>query len=639
MATPRNRCGLNPLFRFFDEQTADMDDFKTLIAYSRKNALRRLIRCLFAENILDRSALSFAAEGNQATYPLKGGRAHLVFCEIAKGPADTLVNDGEVVLLTHEGTRQVITHHQDMLDVLRDSFDFEPTDEGVAGLKSDMENSLTNDAHARQHRQQWNARLQQAARDQGLDSFTDYLRQHAKTKDAAILLDQWGSLEGHPYYPTWKSRPGLTDAEVEELSPEFNAQVPLRIASLRADHAISESMPHVRSYPDWFASNFPAQWAQWKASLNSKGLDESQWLPLPIHTWHLQAYVLKTFAVEIEEGILITDGPDITTLPTMSYRTMMPVLDHCAPLIKLPIAVWMTSELRSLQAKSIHMGPRISTVISSILEEENGFAQRLEIFAEEIGVRYKNAVTQDDHPGRHLSVVYRASKAAFERHDDRLPITVASLFTRLPGNGRPLFTDLIERDGVRAQAGQVENWYREYARVVTQPVVAIYLLYGIGLEAHQQNTMVLFSPDGQARSLLIRDFGDGRTYAPLLQARGYSLQPHVQPGILPTVFSGDIEPVRMFVLDATYLTHLHEMALWLTKEYGLNNTRLWQVLREETDLAFEAVRDRVEPALWEAEHNAFVEDPWPTRSLLRMHLMQYSNYRLQHTLTNPLASV
>jgi siderophore synthetase component len=42
----------------------------------------------------------------------------------------------------------------------------------------------------------------------------------------------------------------------------------------------------------------------------------------------LQAYVLKTFAAEIEAGILITDGPDIATLPTMSYRTMMPVLDR-----------------------------------------------------------------------------------------------------------------------------------------------------------------------------------------------------------------------------------------------------------------------------------------------------------------------
>lgn len=616
-----------------------MDDFKTLIAYSRKNAMRRLVRCLFAENILDRAALSFSVEGNQATYPLKGGRAHLAFSDIAKGPADTVVNDGDVVLVTDEDVRQLITSHQDMLDVLRDSFDFAPTDEGVAGLKSDMENSLSNDAHARQHRQHWNARLQQATKDAGLDSFTDYLRQHAKTKDAAILLDQWGSLEGHPYYPTWKARPGLTDEEVEQLSPEFNAQVPLRIAALRADNAKSESMPHVIDYRAWFAEHFPTQWAQWKASLNSKGLDENQWLPLPIHSWHLQAYVLETFAQEIADGILITDGPDLPTLPTMSYRTMMPVLDESAPLIKLPIAVWMTSELRSLQAKSIHMGPRISTVISKILETENGFDQRLEIFPEEIGVRYKNAVTQDDHPGRHLSVVYRASAPAFERNDECLPITVASLFTRLPGSGRPLFTDLIERDGVRANAAQVESWFREYAKVVTHPVVAIYLMYGIGLEAHQQNTMVLFSPDGKARSLLIRDFGDGRTYAPLLEGRGYSLQPHVQPGILPTVFSADIEPVRMFVLDAAFLTHLHEMALWLTKEYAFNNTRLWQILREETDLAFEAVRDRVAADVWETEHKAFVEEPWPTRSLLRMHLMQYSNYRLQHTLTNPLASV
>lgn len=616
-----------------------MDDLKTLIAYSRKNAMRRLVRCLFAENILDRAALSFSVEGNQATYSLKGGRAHLAFSDIAKGPADTVVNDGDLVLVTDEGVRQVITSHQDMLDVLRDSFDFAPTDEGVAGLKSDMENSLTNDAHARQHRQHWNARLAQAAKDQGLHSFTDYLRQHAKTKDAAILLDQWGSLEGHPYYPTWKARPGLTDEEVEQLSPEFNAQVPLRIAALRADNAKSESMPHVIDYRAWFAEHFPTQWAQWKASLNSKGLDENQWLPLPIHSWHLQAYVLETFAQEIADGILITDGPDLPTLPTMSYRTMMPVLDESAPLIKLPIAVWMTSELRSLQAKSIHMGPRISTVISKILETENGFDQRLEIFPEEIGVRYKNAVTQDDHPGRHLSVVYRASAPAFERNDECLPITVASLFTRLPGSGRPLFTDLIERDGVRANAAQVESWFREYAKVVTHPVVAIYLMYGIGLEAHQQNTMVLFSPDGKARSLLIRDFGDGRTYAPLLEGRGYSLQPHVQPGILPTVFCGDIEPVRMFVLDAAFLTHLHEIALWLTKEYGFNNTRLWKILREETDLAFEAVRDRVAADVWETEHKAFVEEPWPTRSLLRMHLMQYSNYRLQHTLTNPLASV
>jgi len=56
-----------------------MDDLNTLIAYSRKNALRRLIRCLFAENILDRSALAFTHDGQQATYPLKQNGAQLFF--------------------------------------------------------------------------------------------------------------------------------------------------------------------------------------------------------------------------------------------------------------------------------------------------------------------------------------------------------------------------------------------------------------------------------------------------------------------------------------------------------------------------------------------------------------------------------
>ncbi|MFP3561891.1 ferric iron reductase, partial [Paraburkholderia sp. SIMBA_049] len=80
--------------------------------------------------------------------------------------------------------------------------------------------------------------------------------------------------------------------------------------------------------------------------------------------------------------------------------------------------------------------------------------------------------------------------------------------------------------------------------------------------------------DGTPRSLLIRDFGDGRTYAPLLAERGHEIKPYVHPGILPTVFSEDIEPVRAFVLDACFVCHLHEIALLLTEEYGLAQSRL-----------------------------------------------------------------
>ena len=134
----------------------------------------------------------------------------------------------------------------------------------------------------------------------------------------------------------------------------------------------------------------------------------------------------------------------------------------------------------------------------------------------------------------------------------------------------------------------------------------------------------------------MRDFGDGRTYEPLLSARGHEIKPYVHPGILPTVFSDDIEPVRSFVIDACFVCHLHELALLLTSEYELAQWRLWKILYEETAAAFDAVAPRVAKTLWQTERAAFLENPWPTRSVLRMHLLKYSNYRLQHYLPNPL---
>lgn len=608
------------------------------LAYSRQNALKRLIRCLFAEAILDRRMLMRSPDGNSAWLPLWRQNAILYFPEIWFAPAWTVINHGPVMLLSGDSSQKLIADHAELIDLLRDSFDFVPSEEGLAGLKADMENSVRNDVEARRARAAWNARVEQEMHSTGVSNLPDYLRSRHSPRDAAIFLDQWGALEGHPYYPTWKARPGLSAEEVARLSPEFDAQVELRIAALRADMAHVETVPHVAGYRDWFAAHFPELWRNWQAGLEARGLVEADWLPLPVHGWHLEAFVRETYAAEIAEGALVVDGPDLLTRPSMSFRTMMPGEPADAPFIKLPIAVWMTSEQRSLQAKSIHMGPRISAVISAILDAENGFDNRLAIFPEEVGLHYRHAIRQDDAPGRHLSVVYRSTRTAFSLPDGSLPVTVATLFTGLPGTGRPFITALIEGDGPRASQAAVEDFFRDYARAVTRPVVAIYLLYGIALEAHQQNTTVVFDAGNRPTRLLIRDFGDGRTFAPWLNERGYALEPYLYPGILPTVFSEDVEPVRMFVLDAAFVSHLHEVALVLSNEYGFQGTRLWQILREETEAAFDMVMERVELGRWEREREAFLEEPWPTRSLIRMHMQKYADYRVQHDLKNPLAT-
>lgn len=609
------------------------------LALARRNALRRLVRCLFAENIIDKSLLIYAPQGQGAWLPLWQSHALLFFENLWAAPANTFINRGAITLIEGGGVRTAIETAEELIQLLRPHFDFAPADEGVSGLKADIANSVANDALARIYRDAWNSGLRRMVEEAGAAGFLDGLRKTSSPREAAVLLDQWGALEGHPFYPTWKSKPDLSPEEVARFSPEFNARVPVRIGALRADMAYQERMPQVADYREWFAERFPAPWMEWKAGLHARGLETKDWLPLPIHAWHLEHYVKREYAAEIAEGILIPDGPDIETLPTMSFRTMAPAADGAATFIKLPVALWLTSEQRSLQAKSIHMGPRISTLIKRILEAENGFGGTLDIFPEEVAFHYRHALRQEDRPGRHLSVAYRDCREAFERTDGLLPVTVAALFTASPADGRPLVTELIEQGLGKASAAQVERWFRQYARTVIHPVAGIYLLYGIGLEAHQQNTTVLFDAGGEARSLLIRDFGDGRTYAPLLTARGYELKPYVHPGILPTVFTDDIEPVRTFVIDACFVCHLHELALLLTSEYGLAPTRLWEILRGETERVFDAYAPRLPAGLLQAERAAFLEQPWPTRSVLRMHLLKYANYRLQHALPNPLLPV
>ncbi|HTI18031.1 MAG TPA: IucA/IucC family protein [Trinickia sp.] len=606
---------------------------------SHCNAITRLVRCFFAEGIVDKAALVFAPEGTGAWLPLWHRHALLFFSDLWRAPADTFVHRGTIMLIEDNGRRTMIERPAQLIDLLLPSFDFSPSAEGIDGLKRDVENSVENDALARVHRAQWDAELREKISEARATGFLDYLRHCSTLPEAALLLDRWGSLEGHPFYPTWKSKPDLTPAEVASLSPEFDSIVSVRVAALRADMAYLERMPHVGHYHDWFAGHFPQVWAQWKARLNARQLDERQWLPLPIHSWHLEHFVRREYAAEIDEGILVVDGPNIDTLPTMSFRTMMPRLPGPVPFFKLPIALWLTSEQRSLQAKSIHMGPRISSVIERILTEESGFNGNLEIFPEEVAFHYKHAVKQDDRPGRYLSVAFRSSKVAFDRSDDLLPVTVAALFTRSPVDRRPLMTELIEQGGTRASTQAVEQFFRAYAQTVTHPVIGIYLRYGIALEAHQQNTSVLFARDGTPQRLLIRDFGDGRTFAPLLAARGYEIKPYVHPGILPTVFDHDISLVRSLVLNACFVCHLHEIALMLTQEYGFASNRLWEVLREETGRTFDRFASGVDHQLWQTERTAFLDEPWPARSVLRMHLLSYSDYRLEHTLSNPLRPV
>ncbi|MGX8894834.1 IucA/IucC family protein, partial [Enterobacter cloacae] len=79
----------------------------------------------------------------------------------------------------------------------------------------------------------------------------------------------------------------------------------------------------------------------------------------------------------------------------------------------------------------------------------------------------------DDTEGKFLSVVFRDTQA-WERNDNLIAITVASLFTELPHKPQPLISELIALSG-----DLPETWFRNYTKVILKPVLAMYLIYGI----------------------------------------------------------------------------------------------------------------------------------------------------------------
>lgn len=619
-------------------------DTRTITPSLRKaaiaNAINRLVRCLFAERLLAPEALLWSRNSQQAWLPLWNTRRVLHFKHLHAAPAGTLQNRGEIEILDANGAIVLIDHPDALLAEVAGALAITPAPDGLEVLSRDINDSINNDILARKHRQIWTQDLSGKIAQADATDFIDYLYSHLPAHQAAMLLDQWGALEGHPFYPTWKAKPNLQPDEVAALSPEFGAKVPLRIAALRKDWAYVEKMPHVGDYNSWFESAFPELYEKWSNHLIEIGKTPHDWLPLPIHGWHLEHFVTQEFAPEIADGILLLDGPQIVTSPSMSFRTMLPDEARLRPFIKLPVAIWLTSEQRSLQAKSIHMGPRLSTLISTILQNEKEIGAQLEIFTEELGAILHDPATGDEHRGRFLSVVYRNAEP-LRRADGKYAITVAALLSASPSNGQPILCELIARyckhHKDRELIENVRSFFKRYTEIVVRPALAMYLLYGIAFEAHQQNATILFDPSGAADKLIIRDFGDGRSYAPLLEARGYHLKPFQRAGILPTTFDGDISLVRSFLIDACFICHLHEIALCLTQHYGIDNDDLWMVIKEVTEQAFDTVRPRVtSEAFWQEERQALLEKPWPTRSVLTMHLQRYKDYRVEHLLPNPL---
>lgn len=589
---------------------------------ARKRCLQRTVQALFREKLLLEEHL--ITEGAIAWLPLWSQQGVLRFDGLQIGRIGNCELLGSVSFYKTGARPLAIATASALLACVAPSVSGQASADDLQRLMRELDNSVENDALCLNFRRTWRNALAGIAGGEG--NFLAALRA-AHLDNPALLLEQWGTL-GHPWHPTYKTKLGLTAEDVVALSPEFNPTLRIPVAALREDKAVV-TFAQEGDYRHWFAHTYPDVFRQWEARLQESGEQPDRWLPLPLHPYQARQLIPQTFAAELAAGdLLLLPGLDFPASPTMSFRTVVPDGSPALPHMKLPVSLRLTSVQRTVSPKSAVMGPRLTRLLRTIVAREHGFGGVLDIVEEMVGVHYIDPEKNDDR-ARHLAVLFRSNPMA-KCTDALFPVPVGCLFADSPIGGRPLVADLVA-NAFGDHADGALRFFRRYVETVMSATLGAYLLYGIAFEAHQQNSFIMVDRHFLPVRLLVRDFGDLRVHAPTLHHAGHALAAYREGH---TVFDAN-EPVRDKLLHAVMLCHLSELALLLARTYTVPEDRFWQLLRRETEHAFDRLQTRTESQRWATERHALLEADWPAKSFLRMRFSDTSDDVHGH-MPNPL---
>ncbi|MER6126082.1 IucA/IucC family protein [Streptomyces sp. NPDC001795] len=141
-------------------------------------------------------------------------------------------------------------------------------------------------------------------------------------------------VDGHPYHPNCRSRPGFSVAEQLAYGPEHRPSV--RLGLVAVDDCLLRG-----------------KWPEW--------LWDGERALIPVHPWQT-AHVL---------GIPAQDGP--VAHPLMSLRTL--ALPDDGPHVKTALSARLTSSVRDISVQSVERSPAVSEFVESIAARTDGLLQ------------------------------------------------------------------------------------------------------------------------------------------------------------------------------------------------------------------------------------------------------------------------
>ncbi|MFD7032380.1 IucA/IucC family protein [Streptomyces sp. NPDC059917] len=292
----------------------------------------------------------------------------------------------------------------------------------------------------------------------------------------AVEVWEWEQrvVDGHPYHPNCRYRPGFSVAEELAHAPEHRPVVTLGLRAVRADASLVTGA--------------------WPAALR-----DGARILIPVHPWQA-AHVPGLPGAAVTGGAGGVSG--FPAHPLMALRSLAPVaggpLDGWAPggttpQVKTALSTRLTSSVRDVSAYSIETAQVVSAFATSLAARLDG---RLHV------TRTLGAVTAHSPD---LAAVLREPP---ERYADA-------------GAG-----ERVVPVGALGGTGWARSpaWRADFARLALSVCLRV-LDLGVALEAHGQNLLVVLSPTGEPLRLVYRDLADIRISPARLAAHGIPAPP------------------------------------------------------------------------------------------------------------------
>lgn len=486
-------------------------------------------------------------------------------------------------------------------------------------LHEELNESIANQALALAYQDQWHKRIRQQAK--GYPSLWTWLLECFNQQQTLDFLEQWGCM-GHPSHPNFRAKIGFNRKEVVQYSPEFNSEVTIFWAALHHSLAFTSTS---KSVFHWlFSNHFPKEYSLWSESLRFKKLNPEDYYPLPIHPWQW-ANKLQTLAKPLFEGNQFIVNPVYQqTKPSMSFRTMMPLAKH-GPHLKLAVGVHTTSSMRTVSPASVSNSSTLSQWLNELLAQNQYYKGRLFLARDLAGINALHPSIPDNEK-KHLALIVRENPLQWIRLNQKL-VPLASLFKQSPISQKSLLSELID-----LSQDNPLSYFTDYCRCVLESQLHLLLRYGVALEAHQQNTLVIFQAN-RLSGLVIRDLGGIKICSHPLYDK--VMKPTLHPD--STIICSGLSELTNKFIHGNLLSNLAYGIECLSVDYKLHKPLLWQRVRQILDHILEELRTETEPRIHHWHRQQLLIEPWQQKCLLAMRLHENQSQDLFSMIRNPLS--